>query len=39
MGRLDGHIGNAFVAIEDVADVYAWLLDGWGLAEEIPDAE
>ena len=36
-----GHGGQSgrYGAIEDVAYIYAWLLDGWGLAEEIPDAE
>ena len=36
-----GHGGQSgrYGAIEDVAYIYAWLLDGWGLAEETPDAE
>ena len=36
-----GHGGQSgrYGAIEDVAYVYAWLLDGWGLAERAPDAE
>ena len=36
-----GHGGKSgrYGAIEDVAYVYAWLLDGWGLAEKQETAE
>jgi oligopeptidase B len=36
-----GHSGQSgrYGAIEDVAYIYAWLLDGWGLTEATPTAE